>query len=293
MTIRAEGNSALPLFKGMQEVTIPDARSRRSVGVLGHKSPRDRKRSGTPAIIPLPYRTQATTPQAPSSAPRRPAPLQGHERHEHHHGRIDIGNIVDGALKALGYDRGHGQAPSDLPCQGDQEAFQKVQNGGNINCVLMESGDELIAAAREVVRIKAAMDSGAVANVVHPEDLPCDAEPTPNLSSKHFVGASNSRIERFGQCLTTLNGQYGELDCDWQLADVTRALHSVSTVTGPKDGPGKQDVLFNNRRCVVVPPGVVEKILKHIKPIMEYEREGNLYTAEVTMSAFGRRGQEA
>jgi hypothetical protein len=137
------------------------------------------------------------------------------------------------------------------------------------------------------------MDSGAVANVLHPRNLPCDAEPTPNKTGKNFVDAQGGNIERYGSCDTLLETQHGVVGCGWQLANVTSPLHSVSQVTGPKDGPGKQDVLFNNRRCVVVPPGVVEKILKHIKPIMEYEREGNLYTAEVAMSAFGRRGQEA
>ena len=74
---------------------------------------------------------------------------------------------------------------------------------------------------------------------------------------------------------------------------MSRPLNSVSKIAGPKDGPGKQDVLFNNRICVVVPPGIVDKILETVKPIMEYEREGNLYTAEVSMSAFGRQGQDA
>jgi len=81
--------------------------------------------------------------------------------------------------------------------------------------------------------------------------------------------------------------------CDWELADVSRPLHSVSTVTGPKEGPGKQDVLFNNRLCVVVPPGVVDKILETIKPVMQYDREGNLYVGEMEMSTFGRQGAVA
>ncbi len=74
---------------------------------------------------------------------------------------------------------------------------------------------------------------------------------------------------------------------------MARPLHSVSCITGAPEGPGDQDVLFNNRRCVVVPPGVVERILREVTPVMEYKREGNLYLAELTMSAFGRPGQEA
>jgi hypothetical protein len=37
----------------------------------------------------------------------------------------------------------------------------------------------------------------------------------------------------------------------------------------------------------------VDRILKEVKPITEYHREGNLYLAEMTMSSFGRQGQVA
>ena len=65
----------------------------------------------------------------------------------------------------------------------------------------------------------------------------------------------------------------------------------MSTIAGPYDGPGKQDILFNNKRCVVVPAGTVDKILKSVAAVLEYHREGNLYTAEVAMSAFGQQGR--
>jgi hypothetical protein len=82
--------------------------------------------------------------------------------------------------------------------------------------------------------------------------------------------------------------------CAWQASDVNRALHSVAKVCGPKGaGNAKQDVLFDNDICVVAPPGVVKAILKRLKPIMQYEREGNLYVAELTMSSFPRQGQHA
>ena len=178
-----------------------------------------------------------------------------------------------------------------------QEPLEKlaacVKKDGHVN-MLIDDEEELIAATNEKVRISVAMDSGSVDNVIHPKELPCDAEPVANTSGKHFVGANNSKIEKYGSCATKLESQHGAVGCDWQLADVTRPLHSVSKVTGPKEHPiGKQDVLFNNKKCVVVPPGTVERILKEIKPITEYERQGNLYLAEMTMSAFRRQGQVA
>ena len=125
-----------------------------------------------------------------------------------------------------------------------------------------------MAAVAERVKVRVAMDSGATANVLHPNDLPANVEVIPNTSNQHFRGANKSRIERFGAATTKLEGKHGTVGCGWQLADVSRALHSVSTVCGPQgDEMGKQDVLFNNKICVVVPPGVVAAILKRIKPV--------------------------
>ena len=89
-----------------------------------------------------------------------------------------------------------------------------------------------------------------------------------------------------------LENEHGAVGCSWQAADVGRALRSVSTVCGPEDMEvGKRDVLFNNKTCVVVPPGIVAAILKRIKPVATYPREGNLYVGEMTMSSFPRQGQ--
>ena len=161
-----------------------------------------------------------------------------------------------------------------------------------ISCVMEEEEEPLIASAVEKVKIQVAMDSAAVDNVVHPNSLPGDAEPAPNRTGRHFVGAQGGHIEKYGSVDTKLETDLGAIGCHWQLADVTRPLHSVAKVTGPEDHPtGKQDVLFTNKRCVVVPPGVVEKILKTVKPVVEYARTGNLYIADMEMSSFPRQGQ--
>ena len=89
-----------------------------------------------------------------------------------------------------------------------------------------------------------------------------------------------------------VNGSHGRVITDRQCADVGRALHSVSMTTGPADGPGKHDVLFNNKRGVVVPAGVVDEILERISAIFEYIRRGGLYIADVTVSRFPRPGKK-
>jgi len=71
---------------------------------------------------------------------------------------------------------------------------------------------------------------------------------------------------------------------------VSRALHSVDIVAGPKGGPGKQDILFNNDKCYVVAPGVVAKMMEKLTAVAEYDREGNLYIGEFSLSSFHRQG---
>ena len=89
------------------------------------------------------------------------------------------------------------------------------------------------------------------------------------------------------------HGQHGKFTTDWQAANVTKALHSVSTVCGLVEHPtGKQDVLFNNTNCYVVPPGIVKAIMKKVKAVAEYKRDGGLYTAEFAASSFARQGQK-
>ena len=70
---------------------------------------------------------------------------------------------------------------------------------------------------------------------------------------------------------------------------MVRPLHAVVKVTGTVEEP-KQEVLFTAGKAVVVPAGVVEQVLKTVKPLMQYDREGDLYIAKLTMSCFPRQG---
>ena len=173
----------------------------------------------------------------------------------------------------------------------------RLSNAGPLMCIEeADDEDQVLAAASEAVKIRVAIDSAAVDHVIHPRDLPSDVEYIPNTSGRHFVGANDAHIEKYGSCQTVLSSADTSIGCQWQMADVNRSLHSVARVTGPKDGPGKQDVLFDNEVCVVMPPGTVKEILKRIKPVMQYKRQGNLYIAELSMTSmpsFQRQGQGA
>ena len=159
--------------------------------------------------------------------------------------------------------------------------------------VITESHEELIANVREIVDVRVAMDSAAVDNVIGPDKLPQDVQIVPNTTGKHFRGANDAHIEKYGQAATVLQSADNRVSCDWAVSDVNHALHSVAKVAGPPKVAGKQDVLFDNDQCVVMPPGIVKEILKRIKPVMRYEREGNLYLAQLKMSSFTRQGADA
>ena len=157
-----------------------------------------------------------------------------------------------------------------------------------------DEDDASLNATKRETQVRVAMDSGSCRNVTHPKTLPTGVNINPNISGKHFSGAGGEVIEKFGECVTGLESRHGQVGCRWNLADVTRPLHSVSQIAGPADRDGNMDILFNNGRCVVVPPGVVEAVMKQTgEPIAEYERDGNLYLSTFTMSGFVRPGQNS
>jgi hypothetical protein len=159
-----------------------------------------------------------------------------------------------------------------------------------------ESADDgFIGVAVGRVRIRQAMDSGAVDHVIHPRELPDDAIIVPNTSGKHFRGANDSVIENYGDVETILETNLDAISCGWKAANVSRPLHSISKIAGPPGGAknSKQDVLFNNDVCVVVPPGIVAEILKRVTPVAAYAQEGDLYVGDMVLSSFHRQGPQA
>jgi len=201
--------------------------------------------------------------------------------------------VIRDAVHAIGRDKGMsleqiGQALLRL-------GMASGLGANAVGAIYFDDLDDCIMSAEDKVRVRAAMDSGACAHVINPDDLPAGAEP-PGDPGKDFVGANNSKIKRYGSVTTTCEHSLGSLDTEWQAAAVSRPLHAVSQVCGPKGGPAnsKHDVLFNNDDCFVVPPGTVLAIMKVVKAIANYPREGNLYLADMVLSkSFGRQGANA
>ena len=40
----------------------------------------------------------------------------------------------------------------------------------------------------------------------------------------------------------------------------------------------------------LVPAGIVERVLQHVAPLLQYERKGGLYVAEFKVADFARQG---
>ena len=71
-----------------------------------------------------------------------------------------------------------------------------------ISCVIDNHTEDLIAAAVEAVKVRVAIDSAAVDNVINPSALPSDVTYIPNTTGRHFVGANDAHIEKYGSCGT-------------------------------------------------------------------------------------------
>ena len=52
-------------------------------------------------------------------------------------------------------------------------------------------------------------------------------------------------------------------------------------------------MLSSNKRAVVVPPGVVARVMKEMGvAILQWDRSGNLYTKEFNVQDFNRQGAD-
>ena len=138
-------------------------------------------------------------------------------------------------------------------------------------------------------KVSVAADSGATDNVINPDDLPEGVELEGPIGTP-FENASGGAIQKYGRCVTLMENDDTKVGCSWTACAVTRPLQSVSKTCGPEDGPGLQDMMFNNKIGCVMPPGLLNLILKHVKPVASYPRRGGLYVGDFEISSFRRQG---
>ena len=160
-----------------------------------------------------------------------------------------------------------------------------------VGCLEVEPGEEEILATDAPRKIKVAADSGAGDHVAAAELVGTHLV-TPSAGSRngcHFVSASGDRMKNRGQAKLKLGDPRAKtvLTSTFQVADVTRALYSVSKMCD--EGC---IVTFNESEGVVTKDG---------KVVARFVREGGLYVAELEIlgsaddakpSPFTRQGGE-
>ena len=160
-----------------------------------------------------------------------------------------------------------------------------------VGCLEVESGDEEIMAMAAPRTIKVAADSGAGDHVAAAELVGAHLV-VPSAGSRngrHFVAANGDRMQNRGEAKLKLNGPKAgtTLHSTFQVADVTRALYSVSQMC--------------DEGCQVTFTASEGTVTKDGKVVARFVREGGLYvagveivgsTADAAPSPFTGRGAE-
>jgi hypothetical protein len=127
---------------------------------------------------------------------------------------------------------------------------------------------EIMAVIPKKTIIRPALDSGAGEHVVNADDVAAlTIRPSAGSQNKrHFVAANGQRIPNMGEVSMRMKGDNGNVSSTFQVAPVTRPLHSVSRMCDIGC-----EVRFNKDKGIVVKDG---------KIIAKYPRLGGLYVAE-------------
>ncbi len=142
-----------------------------------------------------------------------------------------------------------------------------------------QSDDEVVAAAsaeptfRERV-VQIAIDSGAGKNVAPPEMVE-GYRVSPSHGSrngKHFIAANGGRILNLGESMLNLvDEKGGKLRSNFQIADVSRMLYSVSQICD-----AGCEVKFNKSEGLVLKDG---------RTLARFPRQGGLYVLTTTLQS--------
>ena len=145
----------------------------------------------------------------------------------------------------------------------------------------------LMQVSAEVTRIGVVLDSGSGTSVIHPKQ---SVTIVPNVGGRHVkgAGAAGHHMENYGMAKTALRASPDApaIAREWSAADVHRPLHGIVTVTRIVE-QFKANVLLCAGKAVVVPAGSVDRVFQNVKPMRQYDRKGDLFTAELTVSVPG------
>ena len=177
---------------------------------------------------------------------------------------------------------------------------QGVQSGQDLNFLNWERPEVLLT--DDVLRVEVAMDSGAIAHVTPPGCVPAGAK-LDAMGAQNFTAANGGSIKNYGETRLSLEDRMkNQMECDYNVADVTRTLHSTGQVCDHDF-----EVLYTKLGCAVVPEGILSQYLQEQDVVAKYPRKGGgLYVAEFLVTApkpkdmadgieagFARRGVDA
>ena len=143
----------------------------------------------------------------------------------------------------------------------------------------VEDGDEEILNAEDEVYIDVAADTGSVAHVAAPKDLPgsIPVVKPPSGRLRNFVAANKTPIANHGTAEVLLEMEDGcQVVNSFNVADVSRPLHSISVICD-----AEHEVLFTKGCGTVVPAGSLSRYLAYVRNVARYPRRGGLYVARM------------
>ena len=148
--------------------------------------------------------------------------------------------------------------------------YDKLTQALDLKCLEVERGVDELLNVNVPATIKIALDSGAGDHVAGRDQVGPGRirQSSGSRRGQHFIDASGNRIENQGESeLHMLEPGGKRIKSVFQVADVTRALYSVSKICD--DGC---EVYFTATEAVITKDG---------KVITRFAREGGLYCAEM------------
>ena len=188
--------------------------------------------------------------------------------------------------------------PNEYYCLNPQPNDIDFQNEPNstIGTIVYQDADceDEIMAAEEEIEVDVAVDSGCVAHVCGPDDIPTSVkvEHPPGKRRRNFVAANGSDMENYGEAsIEMVQGNGQVFGSTFTVTDVTRPLHSTSQIcdTASQACPEGHEVLYTKDGATVVPGGTLSKFLGSVRHVANYPRRGGLYVAKMKVRAPGTR----
>jgi hypothetical protein len=170
----------------------------------------------------------------------------------------------------------HVPSPSSVPRVTTGTSVVKNE----VNVMDWEEEDEMLLAEDEI-KVEVAMDSGAIAHVTRPDQVPKGVQ-VDGSNTRNFMAANGGSIKNYGKARVAMADKFqNQSECIYNVADVTRTLHSTGQICDQDF-----EVLYTKKGCVVVPQETLSRFVNEAMVVAKSPRKnGGLYLAEFTVKA--------